>query len=357
MLKTRKFIIMKCVKLKYLLGVVLFLNTQCKIGNIIQVTNLDPTVVLFYDKNSNSKVVYQIYKYEEGVETNLTNDYAYNYWWPKVNSNKTKFLCYQSPKISNKMLENKTSDYANASLMTFDIDGKNPKTIITKGQYGWKEMGVAKWSPDGTEILMAVMCKDISRGSNEFLWRLVVTDSNGNNPKIISQRKGLFADPAWSPDGRRIVYVTLPPNYLFGVQDQFEIYVADYRKNLGIMENEIRLTFDDKYCFDPNWSNDGNRIAFSKCKFFDLIPLPGNADIATIKPDGSDEKIVMDDNRINGVPYWAPDNKTLYFHTLGFGLDFSIATCNGVEGNKKKIVLLGGGNDRNLYTTPQVVFK
>lgn len=311
--------------------------------------------VIYYDKNSSTQVVSQIFKYDGGIETNLTKDLTYNYWWVRVSADKTKFLCYRSPKVNNNYLDNKSNDYANADLMTFNIDGTNPKVIIQKGKYGWSEQGVAKFSPDGTKILMAALCTDPGRGSNDLHWRLVVTDINGNSPNIISTRNSLFADPAWSPDGKKIVYVTLPPGMLIGYQDQFELYAADYNATTKEIENEIRLTNDDKYCFDPCWSADGKYIAFSRSKFLELIPLPGNADIIRIKPDGSDEKNIMDDDKINGVPYWTADSKRVYFHTLGWGLQFSIASCDAINGGDKKIHLAGGGTVDAIYSTPQPV--
>jgi len=336
---------------------VFFLFPSC--SKIIPVPPaINPTdTLVYYDKNTNSQVVVQIFSYDGKTENNLTNDLNWNYWWVKVSPDKKKFLCYRSPKVSNNPLDNKVNDYANADLMVFNIDGSNPRIIIPKGSYGWTEQGVAKWSPDGTRILMAAICKDPLRGNNDLHWRLITTDINGQNPKIISTRNSLFADPAWSPDGRKIVYVTLPPGVLFGLQDEFELYVADYNAAANEINNETRLTTDDKYCFDPCWSPDGKYIAFSRSKFFDLIPFPGNADIIRIKPDGTDLAAIMDDDKINGVPYWTPDSKRVYFHTLGWGLSFSIASCDALNGGDKKIHLLGGGADNQLYSTPQPVYK
>lgn len=313
--------------------------------------------IIYYDKNSREQVVVQVFSYDGKSEKNLTHDSSYNYWWARVSPDKTKFLCYRSPRLSNNYLDNKSNDYANADLVVFNIDGSNPRVIIPKGSYGWREQGVAKFSPDGKNILMAAECKDSARGNYDFHWRLVITDINGQHPKIISTRNSLFADPAWSPDGKRIVYVTLPPGMLFGFQDQFELYVADYNPIAGEIQNEVRLTNDSFYCFDPCFSPDGKYIAFSRAKFLELIPLPGKADIIRIRPDGTDAKAIMDDDKINGVPYWSPNGRRVYFHTLGWGLQFSIASCDGILGGDKKIILAGGGSADNIYSTPQPVLK
>lgn len=308
---------------------------------------------VIYDKSDATQAVIQIFRYDGSEEHNLTQDLNYNFWWPRVSFDEKKFLCYRSLKKGPTQSENPTNDYENAELMTFNIDGSDPKVIISKGQYGWKAQGVAKFSPDGNHILMAALCSDSLRGYTNLQWRLVVTDINGNNPKIISPQNKVYADPAWSPDGKKIVYVSLPNDKLSGWNDDFEIFVSDYAEDQKIITNEVRLTNDSLYCFDPCWSYDGRYIAFTSCHFFST---PFDSDIIRVKPDGSEQTTLLNDNLSNGVPYWTPDSKRLYFHTLGIGTTFSIASCDGINGGDKKILRLGGVNGA-LYSSPQPIKK
>lgn len=304
---------------------------------------------IFYDKSSAQQVVYQVYAYDGLTETNLTNDSLNNYWWPRISHDHTRFLCYRTPKLGPLQSDN-AGNYANADLMVFNIDGSNPKVLIPKGKYGWQAQGVAKFSPDGSKLLMAALCADTLRGYLNVQWRMVVTDINGANPHIISPRNTVYADPAWSPDGNRVVYVSLPDDKPNGQNDEFEIFVADYNENTRKLENETRITSDDLYCFDPCWSHNGQFIAYTTCKF---LNTPFNSEIIRIRPDGTDRTVLIDDNLSNAVPYWTEDDSRVFFHTLGIGTSYSIASCDAVNGGDKKIHLLGGGGNMVYYTSPQ----
>lgn len=306
-------------------------------------------IAVFYDKSTARQVVYQIYNYDGQTEKNLTNDTLNNYWWPRLSHDGARFLCYRTPRLGPSQSDNAGS-YSNADLMAFNKDGSNPTVLIPKGKYGWQAQGVAKFSPDGNKILMAAYCADTLRGHLNLQWRLVVTDINGNNPRIISSRNVVYADPAWSPDGNKVVYVSLPDSNPDGGNDAFEIYVADFNQSTQTLEAETRLTTDDLYCFDPCWSNNGQFIAFTTCKF---LNTPFNSEIIRIRPDGTNKVVLIDDNLSNAVPYWTPDDSRVYFHTLGIGTSFSIASCDAINGGDKKIHLLGGGNNSVLYTSPQ----
>lgn len=292
-------------------------------------------LIYFYDRKEAGNL--QVYSYDGVQEKNLVNDNNYDYWWIKVSPDKTKFLCYRSPKNAG------LNSFTVSDLMVFNMDGSNGKVIIAKGAYGWELQAHAKWSPDGTKILGTAKCKDplindmVSRG------RLIVFNADGTSPKIISKFNYDLADPAWSPDGKKVTYVG--PSDLADPTnpEKAEIFQASLNSTTGLMENQVRLTFDDKYCYDPAWSPDGKWIGYSKGAFVNLF-IRQDHDIFKCKPDGTADELVLHDGKVNGVPTWTPDGSRLLFHVLGYfnPPPFSLFSCSARGNDKKKYFLPRG---------------
>ena len=64
--------------------------------------------------------------------------------------------------------------------------------------------------------------------------------------------------------------------------------------------------------FSGVWSPAGNEIALSVGRYFRAAGLPP-AQIALIKPDGSDFRLIVDDELNNGFPTWSPDGTRLAY--------------------------------------------
>ena len=106
-------------------------------------------------------------------------------------------------------------------------------------------------------------------------------------------------DPAWSPDGSQIAFVS-------DRDGNSEIYVMD-----ADGENLTRLTNDPGDDYGPTWSPYG-RIAF-------MSDRDGNNEIYVMDADGENLTRLTNDPSSDYGPTWSPDGRRIAFQTLRDG--------------------------------------
>jgi TolB protein len=109
-------------------------------------------------------------------------------------------------------------------------------------------------------------------------------------------------NPAWSPDGNRIVFATegvelKPLNW----QGRSELWVAD----VTTAESGLLSEGD---AVQPSWSPGGHRIAYT-ARWKD----PTQMDIRTIPAGGGESVAVTDDVATDWSPVWSPDGRFIFF--------------------------------------------
>jgi serine/threonine protein kinase len=110
-------------------------------------------------------------------------------------------------------------------------------------------------------------------------------------------------NPAWSPDGRSIVYSSVPiatlPYNRTAVGELSVVDVAGGQKRQLYKGDAV----------EPSWSPHGNRIAFW------AVAVGGNGqrDIFTIPAAGGEPVAVTNDAATDCSPVWSPDGAHLYF--------------------------------------------
>jgi Tol biopolymer transport system component len=128
-------------------------------------------------------------------------------------------------------------------------------------------------------------------------------DGSGVSRLTTSPRADL--DPAWSPDGKRVAFVSARHDTLGS-----EIYVMD-----ADGRNVARLTTAAGFDVEPTWSKDGKRIAFASTRAAE-DPTNGDFDSTDVFILNVATRAVSQltyGGRMDAYPAWSPDGKQIAF--------------------------------------------
>jgi hypothetical protein len=144
------------------------------------------------------------------------------------------------------------------------------------------------WSPDGRKIVFSAQN---AGGDNE----IHVMNADGSNIVQLTKGPGWSYLPAWSPDASRIAFVS-------NREGNDEIYVMDADGS-----DQTRLTDDPDEDLSPVWSPDGTRIAFQSNR-------TGGNEIFVMAPDGTRIRNLTDEPGSGEFdPAWSPDGTMIAF--------------------------------------------
>jgi hypothetical protein len=159
-------------------------------------------------------------------------------------------------------------------------NGTQSKLLVTGN-----EEGQPTWDPTGNKIAYVALGDD--REGDIFIINI-----DGTNKKKLTNSVNTDECPAFSPDGKRIAFVShrsgRPELYLMNADGS----------------NQHNITTTGSHCF-PDWSPDGNKIVTA---YYGML--------FTINADGSDRKNLTQ----GGYPSWSPDGTQIVFDSEGDGI-------------------------------------
>jgi TolB protein len=126
-------------------------------------------------------------------------------------------------------------------------------------------------------------------------YRLIVADADGENARILVESGEPIMSPAWSPDGRKLAYVSFE-------KQQSEIYVQTLRSGAR-QKVSSRAGVNGA----PAWSPDGRWLALT------LSKQDGNLDIYTLNLETQVLTRLTERPSIDTEPSWSADGRFLYF--------------------------------------------
>ena len=205
-------------------------------------------------------------------------------------------------------------------LIVADTDGENPRVILESGQ----PIMSPAWSADG-QWLAYVSFEN--KRSAIFVQRI----RTGERSKV-SARAGINGAPAWSPDGRKLALT------LGGGGGNLDIYVLDLST-----QALTKITDDPSIDTEPAWSKDGTSLYFTS----DRAGGPQIYQVAARQ--GERPKRITFTGSYNARPRLSPDGTQLAMVTLDQG-NYRVAVQDLASGNLR--VLSKGRLDESPSFAP-----
>jgi len=186
-------------------------------------------------------------------------------------------------------------DQGRDQILTVSLQDSSRKQLT----HGPEEHWMPAWSPDGKKIAY------VSRSQHGMKIYLMNADGSSNQQLTT---EGISMAPRWSPDGKRIVYAHAKPKPKQGARLKIWVMNADGTDKQQITKGDS----DDNV---PTWSSDGKRIAFTSNREV------GKYQIWVMDVDGENLKALTKayyDKKLEAdieqkVPSWSPDGRYIAF--------------------------------------------
>ena len=208
------------------------------------------------------------------------------------------------------------------------------------------------WSPDGSQLAVSMDAGPVTEtgpwpGPTRFGIAIVDVDS-GKATQIVDNENAVGQNrfARWSPDGKRLVFYRGRAKSDGTIQTA--IFVVDVDGS-----NLRRLTPWDMLAGDPDWSPNGDLIAFSTYPSREFEPMDPS-ELYTMRPDGSGIKALTsngEDGPRATEPRWTPDGKAiLYVRETQAGTHRSIWVIDRTGGTDVPVLT----KEPDYYTHPDL---
>ena len=159
------------------------------------------------------------------------------------------------------------------------------------------------------------------------LFSLIVSDQDGESEHTIMESTDPIMSPAWSPDSRRLAYVSFEGNHS-------SVFIQTLRTG-----NRIQVSSKPGINGAPAFSPDGRKLVLT------LGGIDGNLDIYVMDINSRQTRRVTTHRAIDTEGSWSPDGRHIYFTSdRGGGPQIYRVAANG--GTPERITFEGSYNAR-----------
>ena len=163
--------------------------------------------------------------------------------------------------------------------------------------------------------------------ANGQLYSLFVSDQDGENEYKIMESNDPIMSPAWSPDSRRLAYVSFEGN-------RSSVFIQTLRTG-----NRIQVSSKPGINGAPAFSPDGRKLVLT------LGGVDGNLDIHVLDINSRQTKRITTHRAIDTEGSWSPDGRYIYFTSdRSGGPQIYRVSANG--GTPERITFEGSYNAR-----------
>lgn len=160
----------------------------------------------------------------------------------------------------------------------------------------------------------------------DMQYALMVADADGFNPQPVVRSREPLLSPAWSPDGRRVAYVSFE-------RGNSSIYIQD----IGSGQREL-VASHRGINGAPSFSPDGSKLALT-------LSRTGNPEIYVMDLGSKQLRQLTNHWGIDTEPTWAPDGASIFFTSDRAGKP-QIYEVPASGGDARRITFLGDYNAR-----------
>lgn len=173
-------------------------------------------------------------------------------------------------------------------------DGTDDRRLLAEFDREVQIQEHPSWSPDGKRLVLSGGGNDTGNSSKDTFVCDIDAEfkATGLRKLVPSQGVSIGEEPSWSPDGKRLVAVN--------TVEQLFVVDADGKNRAQILQ------VDGSYCHQPEWSSDGDWIAFATDR-------DGNVEIYKVRPDGTELTRLTRAPGLDAHPRWSPDGRWLSF--------------------------------------------